>query len=73
VDLHILDRELAGRLIHPEIDVVILILATGLAEVGAGKILPLLLQVAHRLVDLHEFERQSLAGLVSSFIGRSPF
>ena len=30
-----------------------IILAAGLAEVGAGEIFPLFLEVAHRLVDLH--------------------
>src|SRR5947208_3108105 len=40
VDLDVVDGELAGLLVHPEIDVVILVLAAWLAEVGAGEILP---------------------------------
>jgi hypothetical protein len=64
VHLDIVDFELASLLVHPEIDVVILVLAAGLAEVGAYEIFPLLFQVPHRLMDLDEVERQRLAGLV---------
>ena len=39
-------------------------MAAGLAEVGAGEVFAVLLQVAHRLVDLDELQRQRLAGLV---------
>ena len=35
VDLDVVDFELARLLVHPEIDVVIFVLAAGLAEVGA--------------------------------------
>src|SRR5262245_22898951 len=58
------DLELAGFVINPEIDVVILVLAAGFAEVGAGEILAVLLQMTHRLVHLDELERNGLAGLV---------
>src|SRR5206468_4079917 len=54
VHLDIVDLELAGLLVHPEIDVVILVRAAGFAEVSADEIFPFLLQVAHRLVDLDE-------------------
>src|SRR5262245_40438998 len=64
VHLDVVDLELAGLLVHPEIDVVVLVLAARLPEVGAGEVFPLLLEVAYRLVDLDKFERQGLAGLV---------
>src|SRR6516165_7241043 len=46
VHLDIVNFELAGLLVHPKIDVVVLVLAAGLAEVSAGEILPFLLQMA---------------------------
>src|SRR3990170_5044813 len=58
------DLELAALVVQPEVDVVIFVLAAGLAEVGAGEILALLLQVPDRLVHLDEFKRDRLAGLV---------
>src|SRR4029077_4509251 len=44
VDLNVVHFELAGLLVHPEIDVVILILAARLAEVGAHKVFAFLLK-----------------------------
>src|SRR4029079_15784631 len=64
VDLDVVDLELVRLLVHPEIDVVILILATGFPEVGADEILALFFEVPHRLVDLDEVERPSLSRLV---------
>src|SRR6476661_8495691 len=49
VHLDVIDLELAGLLIHPKVDVIIFVLAARLAEVGAGEIFPLFLEVAHRL------------------------
>jgi hypothetical protein len=57
VDLHVINLKLAALLVHPEIDVVILVLAPGLPEVGADEILAFLLQMTHRLVNLDEVER----------------
>ena len=59
-----IDFELAGFLVHPEINVVILILAARLAEIGTHKVFAFLLKVTNRLVDLNEVKRQRLAGLV---------
>src|SRR5215471_14147075 len=64
VDLDVIHLELAALLVHPEIDVVILVLAAGLAEVGADEILALFFEVPHRLMDLDEVERQRLSRLV---------
>src|SRR5262245_66687956 len=52
VHLDLGDLELAGFVFNPEIDVVILVLAAGFAEVGAGEILAVILQMTHRLVHL---------------------
>jgi hypothetical protein len=43
VDLHVINLKLATLLVHPEIDIVILVLASGLPEVGADEILAFLL------------------------------
>src|SRR3990170_6994320 len=64
VHLDICNLELAGLVVQPEVDVVIFVLAAGFAEVGAGEILTLLLQVPDRLVHLDEFKRDRLARLV---------
>src|SRR4029450_1030467 len=64
VDLDIIDLELARLLVHPEIYIVVLVLAARLAEVGTHKVFALLLEVPHRLMDLDEVERQRLSGLV---------
>src|SRR5262249_28402433 len=64
VDLDVIHLKLAALLVHPEIDVVILILTAGLPEVGANEVLALFFEVPHWLVDLNEVERQRLAGLV---------
>ena len=58
---HILDLELARLLIHPEIDVVILVLAARLAEVGAHEILAIRFETPHGLMDLDELQRHRLA------------
>ena len=58
-----IDFELAGFLVHPKINVVIL-LAARLAEIGTHKVFAFLLKVTNRLVDLNEVKRQRLAGLV---------
>ena len=42
VDLDVVDLELAGFLVHPEVDVVILILAAGLSEIRADEIFAIL-------------------------------
>src|SRR5262245_30668973 len=64
VDLDVLHLELAALLVHPEIDVVILVFATRLAKVCADKILPFVFQVPYRLVDLDELRWDGPAGLV---------
>src|SRR4029079_11505961 len=64
VDLNIVHFELSALLVHPAIDVVILVLAASLPEGGTHKVFAFLLQVSHRLVDLNEVKRQRLAGLV---------
>src|SRR4029078_8502288 len=47
VDLNIVHFELSALLVHPEIDVVILVLAARLPEVGTHKVFAFLLQVSH--------------------------
>lgn len=60
---HGVDRHLPGFLIHPEINVVVLIRRSCPAEVGAGKVFPVLLELAHRLMDANEVERDLLCRL----------
>src|SRR4029077_11858729 len=54
VHLDIVDFELAGLLIHPEINVVIFVCASRFAKVGACEIFAFLLEMTYRLVNLHE-------------------
>jgi len=58
VHLDVVDFELAGLLVHPEIDVIVLVLAAGLAEVGAGEILAFLLTAIAVPLFRHHMHRR---------------
>src|SRR5262245_15347618 len=63
VDTHVGDFQNALPVGHPEIQVVVLVRASVLAEVGAGEV-PFAFHLSQRAVDLHEVQPAQLAGLV---------
>jgi hypothetical protein len=59
----VIDQQFSSLAIHPEVNVVELVRITAHVEVGAGKI-DRATDVADRVVDLDELQRQDLVGLV---------
>ena len=64
MDLGLLDGHGAVLVADPEIDVVDLVLGADDTEIGAGEVVAVLVELAHRLVGVDELQIQHLAGLV---------